>query len=294
MSDLYDRITTTIIEQLEAGTRPWQKPWTGDNTTPFAIPANGTTGKKYRGINIPLLWIASEAGQYASHEWASFRQWQTQKECVAKGEKGTMIIYYDMLEREQEGGEVKRVPFIKSSYVFNRCQLVSYTPEAVAPKEVEPLVFRAVNTDLFVENTGAIVEHRDGGACYSPMQDRIYMPQVASFIDTQTSTAAENYYSTLLHELSHWSGRPDRCNRKLDGRFGSNAYAFEELIAELSAAFLCAELEITDVPRPDHAAYLASWLTVLKEDKKAILTASSEASKAVDYLQSLQPAVALP
>ena len=291
MSDLHEKVTATIIEQLEKGTVPWQKPWTGENSLPFAIPKNCTTGKKYRGINIPLLWIANEANGYATHEWASFKQWQAQKECVAKGEKGTMIIYYDTFESEQENGDVKRVPFIKSSYVFNRCQLISYSPETVEVPEQRPLVERIAAVDGFIANTKAVVEYREGeGACYLPLRDKIYMPPETSFMDSGTSTATENFYSTELHELAHWSGHPSRCNRDLKGRFGGHAYACEELIAELSAAFLCAELEITNVPRPDHAAYLSSWLTVLKEDKKAILTAASEATKAADFLQGLQPA----
>jgi antirestriction protein ArdC len=288
MIDLYEKITSTIIEQLEKGTRPWIKPWTGENQTPFEIPRNISTGNHYRGINIPLLWIAAEAGQYASHEWASFKQWQAAKECVAKGEKGTMIIYYDTFEREQENGEIKKVPFIKASHVFNRCQLVSYDAASVQPPEQKPLVERIAAVDEFVANSKAVVEYRNGGACYVPAKDTIYMPHEQAFIDTEHSTATENFYSTLLHETSHWTGHPGRCNRKLEGRFGSNAYAFEELVAELSAAFLCGKLEISNAPRQDHASYLASWLTVLKEDKKAILTAASEASKVVDYLQTLQ------
>lgn len=289
MTDLHEKITNTILEQLENGTRPWIKPWNGQNSVPYALPKNATTGKAYRGINIPLLWISAETGQYATQEWATFKQWQGAKEQVAKGQKGTMIIYYDTLEREKDDGEMQRIPFIKASYVFNRCQLASYDPETVPqPIELPPLVERIAAVDNFIANTKAIIEHHGNRACYAPGLDKIYMPPEQCFTDTEGSTATENYYSTLLHETGHWSGHPTRCNRKLDGRFGSNAYAFEELIAELSAAFLCAKLGITNAPRPDHTAYLASWLTVLKDNKKAILTAASEASKVVDYLQTLQ------
>lgn len=290
MTDLHEKITNTILQQLEQGTRPWIKPWNGQNTVPFALPKNGTTGNHYRGINIPLLWIAAEAGNFPTQEWASFKQWQGWDECVAKGEKGTMIIYYNTVEREQEDGDPKRIPFIKASYVFNRCQLASYTPNTIEDQpEPTPLVERLTAVDHFIANSKALIEHRGTRACYMPGLDKIYMPPEHSFIDTEQSSATENYYSTLLHETSHWSGHPTRCNRKLDGRFGSNAYAFEELIAELSAAFLCAKLEISNAPRPDHASYLASWLKVLRDDKKAILTAASEASKVVDFLETLQP-----
>lgn len=290
MTDLAQKITDTIIEQLEQGVRPWQKPWNGENSLPFVLPKNATTGNHYRGINIPLLWMAAETGQYASAEWASYRQWMATGEAVAKGQKATTIIYYDTFEKEAENGEVKKVPFIKASYVFNRAQLVSHAPETVQQPEQKPLVERIAAVDEFVANTEAIIEHRKGGACYVPVLDKIYMPYEGDFVDTEHSTATENFYSTLLHEVSHWSGHSDRCNRTLEGRFGSQPYAFEELIAELTSAFLCAALQITNEPRPDHASYIASWVKVLKDNKKAILTAASEASKAMDFLQGLQQA----
>lgn len=292
MTDLPQKITDIIIEQLEQGVRPWQKPWTGDNNWPFILPRNASTGRHYRGINIPLLWMASENNQFASPEWASYKQWQASGDNVAEGQKGTMIIYYDTFEKEQEGGETKQVPFIKASYVFNRSQLVSFSPEATPQPEQQQLVERLTAVDEFISNTQAVIHKRStGGACYVPATDSIYMPPETDFIDTEHSTATENYYSTLLHETAHWSGHESRCNRKLEGRFGSQSYAFEELIAELSSAFLCARLEISNTPRPDHASYLASWLKVLKDDKRAILTAASEASKVMDYLQGLQAPV---
>ena len=288
MSDLYEKITATIIEQLEAGTKPWQKPWEGSGSaTPLAMPTNASTGNTYRGINIPLLWMAAENGEYACHEWSTYRQWQEQKESVGKGEKGTLIIYYDTFEKEQDDGDLKKMPFIKCSYVFNRCQLASYTPGSIVPPTPKPLIERIAAVDEFIANTKAIIEHKGNRACYVPAKDKIYMPKAEAFIATEGSTATENYYSTLLHETAHWSGHPTRCNRNLKGRFGSQHYAMEELVAELSAAFLCASLDITNAPRPDHANYLASWLKALKDDKKAIFTAASQAHKATDYLSAL-------
>lgn len=287
--DIHQQVTDTIIQQLEAGTVPWHKPWKGEDNRLFSIPQNFTTGNKYRGINILLLWSSAIKHDFPEQEWASFKQWQDKKESVRKGEKGSMIVYYDTFEKEVDG-EVKKIPFLKSSVVFNRSQLASYTP---AEKEVEPnpvpLVERIQKVDGFVSNTGVNVEHKNYTACYIPSQDKVCMPLPEAFVDTETSTATEGYYSTLLHELTHWTGNPQRLNRTGGKKFGDENYATEELVAELGAAFLCAEFEITTVTKADHASYIASWLKALKDNKNCIITAASEASKAVAYLQELQP-----
>ena len=286
--DIQQHVTDTIISQLETGTLPWQKPWEDNGLTgnPFALPKNVTTGNAYRGINIPLLWIAADQNNYPTQEWASFKQWQVQKQQVAAGQKGTLIIYYDTFEKEAESGEVEKIPFIKASYVFNRCQLQGYVPEEQPASEERPLMQRLSAVDGFLANTGANIIHSGNRACYSPSTDTIWMPEESRFIKTETSTAQESYYSTLLHELGHWSG--PRLNRDQKGKFRSKSYAHEELVAELGSAFLCAELEITNTPRPDHASYLASWLKVLQDDKRAIFQAASEASRACDYLRRFQ------
>ena len=144
--------------------------------------------------------------------------------------------------------------------------------------------------EAFVAATGATIHHGGGRAYYRPSTDRIDLPPRDTFIGTPTSTAAEFYFSTLCHELCHWTSRENRCNRQLGKRFGDQAYAMEEMVAELGAAFLCADLQITDEPRADHAQYLASWLAVLKADKKAIFTAASKASEAAAFLAALQTA----
>jgi antirestriction protein ArdC len=142
----------------------------------------------------------------------------------------------------------------------------------------------------FVAATGAIIHHGGGRAYYRPSTDSIHLPPREAFIGTPRSTPAESYYSTLCHEMTHWTSAEARCNRQLGKRFGDQAYAMEELVAELGAALLCADLHITDEPRPDHAQYLASWLAVLKTDKKAIFTAALKASEATAFLAALQGA----
>jgi len=201
--DIHEQVTDTIIEQLEAGTVPWHKPWKGDDKRLFSIPQNFTTGKKYRGINILLLWSSAIGHEFATQEWASFKQWQEKKEIIRKGEKGSMVVYYDTFEKEVDG-EIKKIPFLKSSVVFNRSQLASYEPSEKEEKpNAIPLVQRIEQVDNFIANTGAIIEHKDNRACYIPSADKINMPLPEAFIDTETSTATEGYYSTLLHELTH-------------------------------------------------------------------------------------------
>lgn len=285
MSTLYETVTNAIIAQMTQGTAPWQKPWT-ENSLALTIPKNATTNAKYRGINIPLLWFSADAKRHTTNEWASFNQWRSNGEFVARDEKGTLIIYYDTMVKEKDG-EPEKIPFVKSSYVFNRCQLKGFTPEAVPTPEPKPLVERIARVDAFVANTKAVIEYKGDRACYIPSKDKILMPPFDSFNGTSARTATEAAYSTLAHELVHWSGHSSRCNRDLKNRFGTKSYAFEELIAELGAAFLAAELEITNYPRPDHASYLASWLEVLQEDKRAIFRAASEATKALDYLATI-------
>jgi antirestriction protein ArdC len=144
--------------------------------------------------------------------------------------------------------------------------------------------------EAFVAATGASISHGGGRAFYRPATDSIQLPPREAFVGSPTSTPAEAYYSTLLHELTHWTSAPSRCNRELGKRFGDDAYAIEELVAELGTAFLCADLGITDEPRADHAQYLAAWLSILKADKKAIFTAASKASEAAAFLAALQAA----
>ncbi len=286
--DLYQKVTDTIIEHLESGTTPWQKPWLGNEVNPFRMPKNIVSNKGYNGINVLLLWCSSFAQEFTSNEWASFRQWNQQKESIRKGEKGTMVVYYDMMEKEVDG-ELKKVPFMKSYVVFNRCQLNSYQPDSEIILPSKPLAERLDHVESYITNTNAIVKHKGKKACFVPSKDEIHMPKKEAFIDTDHSTATENYYSTLLHELVHWSGHSNRLDRSFGNRFGDYTYAAEELVAELGAAFLCSELEITREPSQDHANYIANWLTALKNNKYLVTAAANTASKAVDYLWHLQP-----
>lgn len=252
------------------------------------MPENIATGKGYRGINILLLWSGNLSKQYTSNEWATFKQLNTKGEKIRKGEKGSMIVYYDTMEKEKDGA-IEKIPFLKSSIVFNKCQLSSYQPKETTIAEQRPLFERVEHIDQYVQNTKVAIDFDGREPCYDMTADTIHMPLDAALLATESSTAKERFYGVLLHELIHSTGHPTRLDRKLKNRFGSPLYAQEELVAELGAAFLTSSLQITQHPKPDHASYIASWLQALREDKKAILVAASAASKAVDYLNSLQP-----
>lgn len=286
--DLYQQVTDTIIKQLDAGTVPWQQPWKSESRRLLNLPQNSVTSKRYRGINILLLWSSALEQNFQSSEWASFKQWKQKGEVIRKGEKGSMIVYYDTFEKEVDG-EIKNIPFLKMSTVFNRCQLVGYVPEQEIKPETTSLFERLSLVEEFVKNTNAVIEHNGDQACYIPSIDKIHMPLADTFVDTQDCNAAENYYATLHHELVHWTGSTTRLNRNMGKKFGDISYAAEELVAELGAAFLCADFGLQTVDKGNHASYIDHWRQVLSQDKHCLIAAASEASKAVDYLQGLQP-----
>jgi antirestriction protein ArdC len=286
--DIYQQVTDTIIKQLEAGTIPWQQSWVNSQSG-LSLPKNAVTGNNYRGINIVLLWSAALDKKFPSNEWASFKQWQSKNENIRKSEKGNFVVYADTFEKEIDN-ETKKIPFLKYSIVFNRSQLANFKPEDFESAIAENKVVDKIELiEDFVANTFANIGNREGGACYIPALDKILMPPMNSFLDTKSCSASENYYSTLFHEMTHWTGHEKRLNRSLKGRFGDHAYAEEELIAELGAAFLGAEFNISSPEKTDHASYIANWLKVLKDNKKFVISAASEASKAVDFVNEIQP-----
>lgn len=282
--DIYQEVTDKIVTLMEQGARAedWVMPWTGVNA---GLPFNAVTGKTYRGINVPLLWCQASAAGHETNQWASYKQWLERGAQVRKGEKGTMIVFYRAIERKDADGEPDTIRFLRYSTVFNAAQVDGYEPPVV---ELPDLAERIEACDDFASNSGADIRYGGGRAFYTSRGDYIALPAWDRFRDTKHSTATENAYSTLFHELTHWTGHKDRCGRDLANRFGSEAYAAEELVAELGAAFICAHLGITSEPREDHAQYLDSWLRVLRSDKKAIFTAASQASQALDYLEGLQ------
>lgn len=296
MSTIYQTVTDRIVAQIEAGAGSWRMPWHTTGGHALADLPRNVTGRAYRGINVPLLWGASLAAGYGSPLWATYKQWGERGAQVRKGEKATMIIFWktDVAAMPGEGdgdddkAERSRRRLIARAYmVFNQAQVDGYDDKpAPAPLEGLSEAERVDGAEAFFARCGAVVAHGGDRACYIPSADIIRMPAFAQFRD------AFGYYSTLAHEHVHWSGAKPRLDRDLNNRFGSDAYAIEELIAELGAAFVCATLGLSNEPRPDHAAYLDSWLRCLKSDARAIFTVASRAQAAADYLEALQTAEA--
>lgn len=284
---LYDEVTGRIIDELAAGRAPWVKPWGRVGGTGPGLPRNATTGRTYSGVNILLLWGAVIEHGYGAQGWLTFRQAQKAGGQVRRGERGTSVVFADKFtpKAEQEraardGDAPGAVPFLKRFTVFNveQCEgleALSAEPAPLPERQVVPHI------EALIAATGA--DFRIGGdkAHYVPALDYVRVPPQPAF------PRQIDYYRTALHELSHWTGHPTRLNRDQTGRFGSKPYGFEELVAELGAAFTCAALGV--VPTVRHADYLGAWLEILREDNRAIFRAASKASKAADYLLAFRP-----
>ena len=287
-SDLHQTITARIITAIKAGAGPWSLPWRTSGR--LQRPTNVATGNRYNGVNVLALWAEAQLQQFSSSTWGTYRQWAAQGCQVRKGEKASTIVFYKPVTRDpddtaasKEASSQTRL-IARASAVFNADQVDGVQP-APAPAPVEPAVIHTA-AEQFIAATGASISHGGERAYYNRDTDQIRLKTREAFIGSATSSATESYYSTVLHELVHWTGPKHRLDRDLTGRFGSHAYAMEELVAELGAAFLCSDLQLSNEPRPDHAAYLASWFQVLKADPRAIFTAASKAAQAVDYLQA--------
>ncbi len=286
--DIYQKITDRIVKILEQGTElPWHQPW---RSMGGSNPVNAVTGRPYRGINVLMLWSEQLDRGFTSSRWLTYRQARQVGGHVRKGESGTLIVFWRFVEKpeldedgqavlDDEGRPLKRIiPFARGYRVFNVEQCEDLPDEVRGMTEApEQSWDRIDEAELVVRRTGADIRHGGDQAFYAPTRDYIAMPDPRQFDDL------EAYYGTLFHELTHWTGHPSRLARNF-GRFGDQAYAFEELVAEIGAAFVCARLGIQTRFREDHAAYIAGWLKVLKKDRKAIFTAASQAGKAADLI----------
>jgi antirestriction protein ArdC len=275
--DLYGEVTAKILAQLESGVIPWVQPWknNGRGTRNIALPHNAATSRAYSGINIPLLWLAGDA--YGSDGWLTFKQALALGGNVRAGEKGAMVVYADKFIPKDKKDEEKARPvwFLKAYTVFNveQCEGLPNQPVAVA-KGLPELHAEA---DTLVLATKARIAIGGDKAAYWPDRDLITVPAPAAY-----EPDGINWYRTAFHELAHWTGAGHRLKRDFPGRFGNEAYAREELVAEMSAAFTCATLGI--VPTVRHADYIGLWIKVLRGDKRAIVQAASLASKASDFV----------
>jgi len=271
---IYDNVTNRIIEELEKGAAPWIKPWNAGASEDQNIVSH----KPYQGINRIILGMSG----YTSPLWASFKQWQALGANVRKGEKGTMIVFYSPIVkttiRDNDPNPEKDVYHcLKTYYVFNAAQV-----EGIEFEQPKPAIeqFNPVPAlDDRIQKTGATIKHGHNQAFYRPGDDFIGMP------DKNIFKGEEHYYATVLHELTHWSGAKHRLDRTKGARFADAAYAFEELVAEMGAAFLCQDYGISGDLR--HADYIGSWLKCLRADNKAIFNAAALAQKAANYINEL-------
>lgn len=287
-TDIYARVTNKIIADLEQGVRTWLRPWNvGHTEGRITRPLRGN-GQPYQGINVLMLWGEAITKGFICPMWMTYKQAAELGAHVRKGEKGSQVVYADKITRTETGanGEevASQIPFMKAYTVFN-CEQIEGLPAHFYPTPPPALTAleRMETGEAFAARTHAAILHGGNRAFYSASTDHVQLPPFETFRDS------ESYYATLLHELTHWTKHETRLNREFGRkRWGDEGYAAEELVAELGAAFLCADLGITPEPREDHAAYLASWLTVLKNDKRAIFTAAAHAQKAADFLNGLQ------
>jgi antirestriction protein ArdC len=286
--DLYARVTDAIVADLETGVRPWTKPWSATHLAGAVTRPLRFNDQPYSGINVLLLWSQAIARGYVAPIWLTFRQALAAGGAVRKGEKGATVVYANHIIRTEagEGGEdvERQIGFLKAYTVFNIEQVEGLPAHlyALAGPQLDPAE-RIERAEAFFAAISADIRHDGDMAFYSLQEDRVQMPPFEAFDDP------ESYYATLARECVHWTRHPSRLDRDFGRtRFGDEGYAREELVAELGAAFLCADLRLELAPRSDHAAYLGQWLDVLKAQPRFLFTAAAQAQKACDYLHARQ------
>lgn len=287
-SDIYERITNKVINDLEKGELTWRKPWNSEYLADNVQRPLRWNNIPYTGINTIVLWATAAEKYYQLSHWMTFNQALNLNASVRKGEKGSQIIYADNLLKEQENkegeSEFVKIPFLKSYTVFNAGQIEGLPQHFYEVPEREPINSpqRIDELEKFFSQTKADIRTGSKAAYYS-IHDYVEMPPIESF------ETVKGYYAALAHEMTHWTKPPTRLNRDFGRKqWGDEGYAKEELVAELGACFLAADLGFEPMPEENHSAYIKSWLKALQDDKKLIFSAASYAQKATEYLHSLQ------
>ena len=288
--DVYTRVTDRIVADLEQGVRSWMKPWNAEHAAGKITRPLRHNGTPYSGINILMLWSAAMAGGFAAPIWMTFRQALELGAHVRKGEKGSLVVYANSITRKEtdevSGDEqMREIHFMKGYTVFNVEQIEGLPAHYYAKPEPRFTPVQQIeHAESFFTNLRADIRHGGTQAYYAQEADYICMPPFEAFC------YAQSYYATLAHESTHWTKHPSRLAREFGRKtWGDEGYAEEELVAELGAAFLCADLELALTSREDHASYIAHWLSALKNDKRAIFRAAAHAQRAADFLHGLQP-----
>lgn len=277
-SNPYKVVTDQIIERLKAGVVPWRQPWSERAATGGSYPRNAITGRAYSGVNVLLLWSQAQVHGYEKPMWLTYKQAKEHGGHVRQGEKGTQICFLSSFEVDDASSPTgkRRASFLRLYTVFNIAQCDGLAIMSGRPRIRNPGA-RDETVDAFVAATGASVVYGGSRACFRPFDDHIEMPVFEAF------KSADAFYSTEFHELTHWTGGKSRLDRKFGRAFGDESYTAEELVAELGAAFLCSEFSIDNVE--DNAAYIQSWIKYLSDHERAIVSAASMASKAVEFLR---------
>jgi antirestriction protein ArdC len=294
-ADVYSRITDEIVAAIEHGAGDWHMPWHHDGGS-IARPRNVASDRPYRGINILALWVAATRSGYTGGTWGTYRQWAERGSQVRRGEMATTVVFWKTIDgRNTAGDDADRLDhdecgarprfLARGYYVFNEAQV-----DGTAPRELPrlPESERIAHADAFFAALKIPIVFEGSEACYRPYIDTVFMPPFERFVD------AASFYSTLGHECGHAVGHASRLNRDLTGRFGSAKYAMDEVVCELTSSFVMADLGIAHRPREEHAAYLRSWLPVLKSDPRAIFTAAGKAQQAADWMHAQQPSPPAP
>ena len=281
--DIYTQITNQIVEAIENGADSYTMPWHVSGAD-SPLPVNAESHRAYRGINVMVLWAIAAKLNYATNIWASYQQWRELGAQVRKGEKSASVVFWKFPDEadaddeptvEDETDKRRRSVIARAYHVFNSAQVDGYELPSIPRLPESQRIERA---ETFFNGLGADVREGGSRAFYEKQEDYIQMPPFSVF------KQAEFRYSVLAHEITHWSGAAHRLNRDLAPRFQKEAYAAEELIAELGSAFVCAELDLGMEPRRDHAPYIESWLRALRNDKRAIFAAAAKAQQATDWL----------
>lgn len=287
-ADVYTRITSEIVRAIEQGAGDWRMPWHHDGTD-VARPQNVWSSRSYRGVNVIALWVAAFARRHASGVWGTYRQWQELGAQVRKGERSTTVMLWKELSRAddqaQDEEDGRKRMFAKAFYMFNAGQVEGWA--GTQPVSPLPASERLVQAEAFHAALNIATVHGAETAHYRILEDRIHMPGFERFHEPV------GYYGTLLHEAAHATGAKHRLDRDFSKRLSRETLAMEEMTAELTAAMVLASLGLAHHPRPDHAAYVASWLGALKDDPRAVFTASSKAQAAADWMHAQQAAAAI-
>lgn len=271
LKDLHQTVTDRIIAEMEKGVTPWQKSW----DTSGLVPANAITGRNYSGMNILLLWLAAQDNEWPHLDFLTYKQANDVGARVRKGEKATPVLFFNYKEEEDEQGQTVKRPYTRLFYVFNVSQVEGL--DKAYPARVPPTGdYRYDSAVQFLNNCGIPIEYGGERACYIPDRDIIRMPDYGRF------ESDEAFFSVGFHEACHGSGHKSRLNRVLSTKFRSPEYRYEEIVAELGSAFLCAQHGYPFTR--SHPAYIDSWIKMMRDDNTAIFRAASHASHAAEYL----------